>query len=106
MSQGRQMGAVPGADVVVTNPVHIAIAIDYDSTRMTAPMVVAKGRRLIAQDIKMIAEEHYIPVIENPPLARALFNSAEVGQEIPLDLYRMVAEILAFVFNLKLQRKR
>ncbi|MDA1353046.1 MAG: flagellar biosynthesis protein FlhB [bacterium] len=106
MAQGRQMGAVPGADVVVTNPVHVAVALKYDQNENRAPIVLAKGRRLVAHEIKRIAEEHFIPIMENPPLARAIFKESEVGDEIPVEYYKIVAEILAFVFNLKKNRKR
>tara|TARA_A100001015_G_scaffold309446_1_gene408935 strand:+ start:4494 stop:5564 length:1071 start_codon:yes stop_codon:yes gene_type:complete len=105
MSQGRQSGAVPGADVVVTNPIHYAVALKYDEENMTAPKVVAKGKRLFAQEIKTIADSHLIPIIENPPLARQLFANANIDQEVPPEFYRAVAEILAFVYNLKRQRK-
>jgi flagellar biosynthetic protein FlhB len=104
MAQSRQMGAVPQADVVVTNPIHLAIAISYQAHQMKAPKVVAKGKRLVAHDIRRIAEEHRIPIIENPPLARALFPVVEVDTEIPPDFYKAVAEILAFVYNLKKKR--
>lgn len=106
MSQGRQMGAVPGADVVVTNPVHIAIAIEYVPNVMTAPRVVAKGKRMIAEEIKKIAEQHYIPIVENPPLARGLYQVSEIGSLVPQIYYKAVAEILAFVYNLKKKRKQ
>lgn len=106
MSQGRQMGAVPGADVVVTNPTHYAIAIEYKPNSMQAPVVVAKGERLFAREIIKVAESHYIPIIENPPLARSLYKLTPVGAEIPPDYYQAVAEILAFVYNLKKKRSR
>eukprot|EP01047_Picozoa_sp_COSAG01_P000133 COSAG01_NODE_2_length_63927_cov_1357.611941_18_plen_362_part_00 len=105
MSQGRQMGAVPGADVVVTNPTHFAVAIKYSSDFMEAPMVVAKGKRLMAKEIKIMAERHYIPIVENPPLTRAIYAQAEVGMAIPDQYFQVVAEILAFVYNLKKQRR-
>jgi flagellar biosynthetic protein FlhB len=97
----RMMAEVPEADVVVTNPTHLAVALKYDSAKGSAPMVVAKGERLIAQRIKEIALEHNVPVIEDKPLARALFKMCDVGQAIPAQLYRAVAEILAFVYRLK-----
>ncbi len=106
MSQGRQMGAVPGADVVVTNPTHYAIAIEYKPNGMQAPLVVAKGERLFAREIIKTAEQHFIPIIENPPLARSLYKLTPVGGEIPPDYYQAVAEILAFVYNLKKKRTR
>jgi flagellar biosynthesis protein FlhB len=103
--QGRQMGAVPGADVVVTNPVHLALALEYDANKMKAPKVIAKGKRLVAQEIRKIAEEFHIPIIENPPLAQKLYKTTEVDDEVPAEYYKAVAEILAFVYNLKRKRK-
>lgn len=99
-AQRRMMGGVPKADVVVTNPVHIAVALQYNAVKMKAPVLVAKGQRLIAQEIKRIAEEHTIPVVENVKLAREIFKTTEAGQEIPVELYRAVAEVLAFVYKL------
>ena len=101
MSQGRQMGAVPDADVVVTNPTYIAIAIKYTPNKMKAPKILAKGKRIIAGDIRKIAEEHFIPIVENPPLARNLYDQAEVGMDVPPVFYKAVAQILAFVYKLK-----
>lgn len=106
MAQRRMMGAVPGADVVVTNPVLLAIALKYDVTVMKAPQVIAKGMRLIADRIKTIAEENRIPIIENQSLAQSLYRTTEIGQEIPLELYKAVAELLAFVYNLEKKRKK
>jgi flagellar biosynthetic protein FlhB len=97
----RMISDLPRADVVVANPVHLAVALQYDQSRMRAPRVIAKGRRLVAQRIKDIARENGIPVIEDKPLARSLFKACAVGDEIPGDLYRAVAELLAFVFRLK-----
>ncbi|MBH38148.1 flagellar biosynthesis protein FlhB [bacterium] len=105
MSQGRQMGAVPDADVVVTNPVFIAIAIQYKPNKMVAPKIIAKGKRLIASDIRKIAEEHFIPIVENPPLARNLYDSTEAGSDVPPMFYKAVAQILAFVYKLKQKKK-
>ncbi len=105
MSQGRQTGAVPGADVVVTNPTHYAIAIAYKPQEMKAPKIIAKGENLFALTIKKLAEENQIPIIENKPLAQALFRSTNIDQEIPPQYYKAVAEILAFVYNLKKKRK-
>lgn len=105
MSEGRQMGAVPGADVVVTNPVHLAVAIMYKTNKMRAPKVVAKGERITAETIKRIAEENDVPVVENKPLARALYKLTEVDQEVPPQYYKAVAEILAFVYNLRNKKK-
>jgi flagellar biosynthesis protein FlhB len=105
MAQGRQMGAIPDADVVVTNPIHVAIAIQYSPNKMRAPRVVAKGRRLVAKEIRRLAELHQIPIIENPPLARSLYDVARVGDFVPPMFYKAVAEILAFVYNLKKKKK-
>ena len=106
MAQGRQMGAVPGADVVVTNPVHFAVAIKYDhKSAQKAPVVVAKGRDLVAFEIKRIAEESRVLVVENPPLAQSLFRHVDVGSMIPPVHYRVMAEILAFVFHVKRKRE-
>tara|TARA_B100001121_G_scaffold310367_1_gene340983 strand:+ start:7183 stop:8271 length:1089 start_codon:yes stop_codon:yes gene_type:complete len=106
MSQGRQMGQVPGADVVVTNPTHIAVAIQYDPDKKESiPRVVAKGQRLIAEQIKQIADENDIPIIENPPLARSLFKKVEIGHYIPQESFKLVAEVLAFVFHIKKKKK-
>ncbi|PKK84414.1 MAG: flagellar biosynthesis protein FlhB [candidate division Zixibacteria bacterium HGW-Zixibacteria-1] len=101
MSRRRMMQEIPKADVVITNPTHIAVALKYDQTEMEAPMVVAKGERLIAEKIKEIAREANIPVVENKPLARALFNMCEIGSYVPGKLYRAVAEVLAYVYRLK-----
>lgn len=97
----RMMDAVPEADVVITNPTHYAIAIKYDMDEMAAPKVVAKGQNLIAQKIKDIARESGVPVVENKPLAQALYKTVEIGHDIPEDLYRAVAEVLAYVFRLR-----
>lgn len=101
MAMNRMMSAVPTADVVITNPTHFAIALKYDKAKMHAPQVVAKGQRLVAQRIKEKAKEHNVPTVENKPLARSLFSSVEIGQEIPGELYGAVAEVLAFVYRLK-----
>jgi len=101
MAQKRMMGDVPKSDVVVTNPTHIAVAIQYDQQSMSAPIVVAKGEDFIAEKIREIAREHNIPIVENPPLARALMQQVEVGEAIPEDLYLSVAEVLAFVYKMK-----
>jgi flagellar biosynthesis protein FlhB len=95
----RMMAAVAEADVIVANPTHFAVALRYDGTR-TAPEVVAKGKDLIALQIRRIAEENDVPVITDPPLARALHGSVEVGQVIPEELYAAVARVLAFVYRL------
>jgi flagellar biosynthetic protein FlhB len=91
---------VPGADVVVTNPTEFAVAIRYDAATMNAPKVVAKGRGYIAQRIRDVAAMNGVPILERPPLARALFRLVEVGQEIPEQFYNTVAEILAYVYEI------
>jgi flagellar biosynthetic protein FlhB len=95
------MADVARADVVVTNPDHLAVALSYRVGEMAAPRVVAKGAGFVAQKIKEVAAEHRIPVIENKPLARLLYKAVEVGQEIHESLYRAVAEVLAYVYKLK-----
>jgi flagellar biosynthetic protein FlhB len=100
MARKRMMAAVPTADVVITNPIHVAVALKYDAAKAAAPFVIAKGERLVAQRIKEIAKEHGIPVIEDVYLARALFKLCDIGQVIPDNLYRAVAEILAYVYKL------
>ena len=97
----RMMEQVPEADVIVTNPTHLAIALKYDTDKMMAPKVIAKGAGFIAEKIKIIAEKNEIPVLEHKSLARTLFKSVELGEFIPVNLYRAVAEILAYVYNLK-----
>ncbi|GIU74410.1 MAG: flagellar biosynthesis protein FlhB [Bryobacteraceae bacterium] len=96
----RMMSEIPKASVVVVNPTHYAVALRYDRHSMAAPRVVAKGRNYLAQRIRQKAIEHHVPVVENPPLARALYRQVEVGREIPVELYRAVAEVLAYVFRL------
>lgn len=96
----RMMEEVPEADVVITNPTHFAVALKYDEDVMTAPQVIAKGKGLIAQRIRDIAEEHGVPLFSAPPLARALFRSTNLGQEIPCGLYTAVAQVLAYVFQI------
>ncbi len=97
----RMIAAVPNADVVVTNPTHYAVAIKYDPVTMRAPLVVAKGERLLAQRIKDVAQKAGVPVLEEPPLARALFAAVPVGGPVPANLFRAVAEVLAWVYNLR-----
>lgn len=97
----RLRKSVPTADVVVTNPTHYAVALKYDRNRSAAPVVVAKGTDFMAQRIREIAQEHGVPVLERKALARALYASTEVGSEIPRDLFRAVAEVLAYVYRLK-----
>ncbi|HLC20858.1 MAG TPA: flagellar biosynthesis protein FlhB [Candidatus Methylomirabilis sp.] len=101
LASKRMMAEVPQADVVITNPTEIAIALRYDAAKMNAPFVVAKGERLIAKRIRQIAEEHKVPIVENPPLAQTLNRLTELGDEIPGALYQAVAEVLAFVYRLK-----
>ena len=97
----RMMDNVPKADVVIVNPMHYAVALEYKMDTMEAPVVLAKGIDNIALRIKAIAEEHEIPVVENPPLARALFASAELDQTIPPEHYKAVAEVIGYVMQLK-----
>jgi len=97
----RMMQAVPEAAVVITNPTHFAVALAYDAPKMAAPKVVAKGADLVAQRIRAVAEEHGVPIVENPPLARALFGAVELGDQIPAEHYQAVAQIIAYVFKLK-----
>ena len=100
-SLNRMIKKVPEADVVLANPVHVAVALKYDPESMAAPQVVAKGARKLAQKIKDIAHEHNIPVIEEPELARLLYRTVDVGWEIPFDLFQAVAEVLALVYRLR-----
>lgn len=100
IARRRMMSEVPKADVVVTNPTHFAVALKYDNTKMGAPMVVAKGMNLVAQKIRDIAGENKVPVIELPPLARALHRHVEVGAAIPATLYTAVAEVMAYIYQL------
>jgi flagellar biosynthesis protein FlhB len=97
----RMLSEVPKADVVITNPIHLAVALKYDSKKSSAPVVVAKGARLVAEKIKKIAHENNVPVVENKPLARMLYKSVEVGGLIPYELFKAAAEILAYVYRLK-----
>ena len=101
MLQQGAMDAVPTADFVVTNPTHVACALKYVAEEMDSPMLIAKGTELIAKKIIDIAKEHNVPVIENPPVARALFRMCDINQPIPPELYKAVAEILMFVYKMK-----
>ncbi len=101
MARKRMLAAVPKADLVVMNPTHYAVALRYDETSMGAPRVVAKGLDLLAYRIRDIATEHRVPVLEAPPLARALYANTEVDQEVPVALYSAVAQVLAYVMQLK-----
>ncbi|MGB3212396.1 MAG: flagellar biosynthesis protein FlhB [Desulforhopalus sp.] len=100
MARKRMMAEVPKADVIVTNPTHISVAIHYDSDEMAAPVIIAKGADLVAMKIREIARKHEIAIIENPPVARLLHN-LDIGENIPEDLFKVVAEILAHVYSLK-----
>jgi len=100
MSKQRMMADVPDADVVITNPTHYAVALKYDSEKAEAPSVIAKGINFLALRIKDIAQESKIPIIEDPALARMLYDQVEVEQEIPSSLYKAIAEIFTFVYNL------
>lgn len=101
MAQQRMMSEVPEAEVVVTNPTEYAIALSYEDHEMNAPKVVAKGKDQIAHNIRQVASENHVPVVERPPLARALFQTCDVGEEVPEDLYNAVAEVLAYVYKLQ-----
>lgn len=101
MARRRMMTAVPHADVVITNPTHLAVALAYEAGKMPAPRLVAKGRGLIADRIREIAKEHRIPVVEDKPLARTIYKTVSIGDIIPPDLYKAVAEILAYVYRLR-----
>ncbi len=101
LSKRRMMDAVPDADVIITNPTHYAVALRYDQNNMQAPVVVAKGADLVAMQIRSVANSHQVTIVSAPPLARALFASTELDQEIPAGLYVAVATILSYVFALK-----
>lgn len=101
IARRRMMAAVPKADVVVTNPTHFAVALQYTDGEMRAPKVVAKGVNLVAARIRELAAEHGVPMLEAPPLARALYHNVELEREIPGSLYSAVAEVLAWVYQLK-----
>ena len=98
-SQRRMMQDVPKADVVITNPTHIAVALKYDAEVSKAPVVLAKGEELIAKKIKDVAKENNISIVENKPLARMLYSNVDIGEEIPAELYQSVAEVLAAVYQ-------
>ncbi len=105
IARRRMMQEVPKADVVIVNPTHFAVALKYDDKRMRAPVVVAKGADLIAARIREVATESLVPIFEAPPLARALFKSVEIGNEIPQSLYVAVAQVLTYIYQLKTARR-
>lgn len=101
MARRRMLQDVPKANVVITNPTHLAVALQYDRGNMIAPVVLAKGTQHLAEKIKDIARSSSVPIVENKPLAQALYKSVEIGDVIPEDLYKAVAEILAYIYSLK-----
>ncbi len=101
MARRRMMEMVPEADVVITNPTHLAIAIQFDAETMAAPSVVAKGADYMAQRIRETAQAHDVPLVENKPLARSLYKTTEIGDPVPVELYQAIAEVLAYVYRLK-----
>lgn len=101
MANKRMMADVPKADVIITNPTHIACALRYDPTTMAAPQLIAKGADAVAEKIKEIAREHNVPVMENKPLARTIFKTLKTGQTIPRELFTAVAQVLSYVYKLK-----
>lgn len=105
MARRRMMAEIPNADVIVTNPTHFAVALKY-TAEMRAPKVVAKGAHLLALRIRELGEEHRVPLLEAPPLARALYRHADLGDEIPVTLYAAVAEVMAYVFQLRRWREQ
>jgi flagellar biosynthetic protein FlhB len=105
LARQRMMQEVPKADVVVVNPTHFAVALKYDEKRMRAPIVVAKGVDVIAAKIREVAGEHAVPIFEAPPLARVLYRNVDIGDEIPAPLYVAVAQILTYVFQLKVANR-
>ena len=106
MAMMRMMESVPDADVVITNPTTLAIAVKYDAKEMVAPQIVAKGAKLIAEKIKDVARENDVAIVENKPLAQTLFKSTEIGDFIPANLYKAVAEVLAYVYKLRGMRNK
>ena len=106
LTMSRMMAAIPQASVVITNPTHVAVALEYDPEAMQAPKVTAKGLRLVAERIKDIAAEHNVPILERPEIARELYKHVKVGKEVPSRLYGAVAEILAYLYRLDQGRIR
>ena len=106
MARSRMIKDIPKADVVITNPTHFAVALKYDMGNKSAPVVVAKGMDYLAQKIKEIAREHNVPIHEDVELARTLYRMCDVGDEIPEKLFKAVAKVLAYVFNLKNNKGR
>ena len=104
IAQRRMMAEVPKADVIITNPEHYSVAIKYDQENMAAPVVVAKGVDIMAMQIRTIAREHEVPILQAPPLARALHHTTEIDEEIPAALYLAVAQVLAYIFKLRTDR--
>jgi len=105
MARQRMMQDVPKADVIVTNPTHFAVALRYDEKRMRAPIVVAKGVDLVAARIREVAAEHNVPIFEAPPLARVLYKNVDIGGEIPSAVYQAVAQVLTYVFQLRVAKR-
>ena len=99
IAMGQMMSALPEADVVVTNPTHYAVALEYDSEKMGAPVMIAKGADLVAKRIRDLAKENGIPIVSNPPLARALY-AIDIGREVPEEQYKAVAEVIGYVLRL------
>lgn len=105
MASKRMMSEIPNADVIITNPTHISIVVKYDAVTMIAPQVIGKGSDHLALKIREIAKKHDIPIVENVPLARALYKTVKEGEGVPRTMYKAVAEILAFVYKLKKKKK-
>jgi flagellar biosynthetic protein FlhB len=101
IAQRRMMAAVPEADVVITNPTHFAVALKYDPQKSGAPILLAKGGDFMALKIREIAEQHKVMLLESPPLARAIYHSTDIDREIPAGLYLAVAQVLAYVYQLR-----
>jgi flagellar biosynthetic protein FlhB len=105
MSRKRMIKDVQTADVIITNPTHISIVLKYDSENMVSPMIIGKGQDHLAMKIREIARLHDIPIVENVLLARTLYKTVKVGSPVPRNLYKAVAEVLAFVYKLKKKKK-